>query len=361
MRFEPVCGCVFQRERQNMKRTMGLSIQEIADAAGVSTATVSRVLNNRDAVKAETRQKVYQVLSDHHIDMDQVVKAAENNSRILLFILPFEINAFFDGLIRGARASAFQHGYRLLIHQDHIRKSNVREMVSLIKNTRAYGAIVLNYLDLETQKELTPLLPIVQCCSYDLNSTAISSVSLDDLRAGQTAIQYLHSINCRKTAFISGPTRYADNLNRKLGYLQAMRDFGFEPPAEWIVELQKIDYSIAFSTAKQLLSNPNPPDSFFAVSDIFAAAVVNAARQLDLRVPEDVCVVGFDNIDYALISRPALTTIGYSQYQMGYSASELLIDKIQNPNAATQHLQLPFELIIRDSTRYISGPVCENR
>lgn len=333
-----------------MKRQMDVSVSEIAQQAGVSSSTVSRVLNNQGIVKEDTRQRVLQALAQLNVNADSVISAAPPANRLILFSLPFEINSFFNEIIRGAKASAMLRGYHFLIHQDHINHSTIDQMTRLIKELKISGLFTLNHIAPELIQQVTDLVPLVQCCDYDLESKLVSSVCIDDFKAGNMVVDYLLSLGRRRIAFVSGPLIYRDNYNRKLGYLQGLRDAGLEPPPEWIVHLPEINYDMALSNATQILSQPNRPDAFFAISDIFAAAAINAASRLQMRVPEDLAVVGFDNLDYAMISSPTITTVNLSQFQMGYMACELLAEKVQNPAAQTQHIQLPHELIIREST-----------
>ena len=119
---------------------------------------------------------------------------------------------------------------------------------------------------------------------------------------------------------------------------------------QMITHISSIDYSLALSYATHLLTLPNRPDAIFANSDVYAAAVINAAKALGLRVPQDIAVVGFDDIDIAAISHPSITTVRQPTYDIGYQASEILIDQIENASQDVKHLILDTELIIREST-----------
>lgn len=210
--------------------------------------------------------------------------------------------------------------------------------------------ITLNHINAALLKQLSQLLPIVQCCDYDLESTTVSSVNFDDLKMARSAVDHLFSLGRRRVAFMSGPLKYSDNYYRKEGYLQSLKSNRADLMPNWVIHLPEINYNMAFSAATQLLSQPVRPDAFLAISDLFACAIINAARRLGLRVPDDLMVIGYDNVDYSMISSPTVTTINTPKFQFGYTACELLIEKIQIPNAITQHISLPSELIIREST-----------
>lgn len=333
-----------------MRRKYPFSISEIAELAQVSSATVSRVLNNQDAVKPELYDKVCAALRSKGIEPSEVILQTASSGKLILFTLPFDFNSFFNEIVKGVKASAAQHGYQVLLLQEHINANTYPGFEKTIKNLKISGLITLNHINAGLMEKLVELLPVVQCCDYDLNSKSVSSVTLDDQKTAKTAVDYLFSLGRRRIAFMSGPLRYSDNFYRKEGYLQSLRANGVDPIPSWITHLPEVNYNMAFSSATQLLSQPVRPDAFIAISDLFACAIVNAARRLGLSIPEDVMVIGYDNVDYSMISSPTITTINTPKFQLGYTACEILVERILNPNAAVQHISLPSELIIREST-----------
>ncbi len=333
-----------------MRRKYPFSFSEIAEEAGVSTATVSRVLNGQSNVKADLIEKVYNVLETRGLNPNEYIVQAPSSGRLLLFVLPFEFNSFFNEIIKGAKASALQHGYTMMILQEQLGSNTFSSFEQLISHTKISGVICLNHLNAQLMHTLSSIVPVVQCCDYDLNSKTVSSVSFDDFKMASTADNHLISHGRRKIAFISGSLKYRDNYVRQEGYLKTLQAAGIKPTLRWIVNLPEINYNMAFSSATQLLSQTYRPDAFLTISDLYACAVINAARQLKLRVPDDLMVIGYDNVDDATISSPPITTINTPKYQLGYTAAELLIDRIQNPDSAAQHIKLQSELIIREST-----------
>ncbi len=333
-----------------MRRKYPFSIAEIAALAQVSSATVSRVLNNQDAVKPELTDKVCAALRAKGVEPSEVILQSPSSGKLILLTLPFDFNSFFNEIIKGAKASATQHGYQLLILQEHINANTYPGFEKTLKNLKVSGLITLNHINAGLMEKLVDVLPVVQCCDYNLESKAVSSVTLDDQKTAKSAVDYLFSLGRRKIAFMSGPLRYSDNFYRKEGYLQSLKANAVEPVPNWIIHLPEVNYNMAFSSATQLLSRPERPDAFLAISDLFACAIVNAARRLGLSIPEDLMVIGYDNVDYSMISSPTITTINSPKFQFGYTACEILIERILNPDAAIQHISLPTELIIREST-----------
>lgn len=333
-----------------MRRKYPFSIAEIAGLAQVSGATVSRVLNNPDAVGEELYEKVCTALRSKGIEPSDVILHTASSGKLILFTLPFDFNSFFNEIVKGAKASAAQHGYQMLLLQEHINANTYPSFERTIKNLKISGLITLNHINASLMESLVALLPVVQCCDYDLTSRCVSSVTLDDQKTAKSAVDYLFSLGRRRIAFMSGPLRYSDNFYRKEGYLQSLKANHVEPTPNWLIHLPEINYNMAFSSATQLLSQPYRPDAFFAISDLFACAIINAARRLGLSIPEDLMVIGYDNVDYSMISSPTITTINTPKFQLGYTACEILVERLLNPHAAVQHISLPSELIIREST-----------
>ena len=333
-----------------MRRKYPFSLSEIAKTAGVSAATVSRVLNDQSCVRSALVEKVYSALSEKGINPNEYIVRAPSSGYLILFVLPFDFNSFFNEIIRGAKAAAIQHGYTMIILQEHINTNTFPPFERLIKSSKISGMIVLNHISPQLLHKLTKLVPIVQCCDYDPDSKIVSSVNLDDFNMAKNAVNHLISQGRKRIAFMSGSLKYRDNFTRQEGYLSALRSAKIEPTSRWIINLPEISYNMAFSSATQLLSQSYRPNGFFAISDLYACAIINAARILNLRVPDDLMVIGYDNVDYATISSPPITSVNTPKYQMGYTASELLIDRIQNLNSTIQHITLQSELIIRKST-----------
>ena len=333
-----------------MRRKYPFSVSELATEAGVSPATVSRVLNNRELTQSEARNRVCSALQARGINPDDIILDSPKSSGLILFSLPFDFNSFFNEIIKGSKASALQHGYRLLIRQEHINENTFPRFETDIRELGIAGLICLDHLEGGRLERISSMLPMVQCCDYDPQNPSVSSVSLDDEKMGCAATDYLISLGCRRIAFLSGQLRYRDNLERRNGYVRSLTTHGFEPLPSRIISLPEIDYNMAFSTATQLLSQPNRPDGFLAISDLFACAITNAAHRLGLHVPRDVKVIGYDNVDYSIMSSPTITTVNTPKFQMGYTACELVIERIQNPENPGRHISLPSELVIREST-----------
>lgn len=329
-----------------------ITIEEIAKKAGVSIATVSRILNHKDKVKEETRQKVLDAMKslDYHPDFSNGISSSD--SKLILMSVPEFSNPFNSSIIDGVQASAFRQGYHLMLHQTKNIYKSIDDYESLLGNNPIAGFILLNYVtETELLEKLSFRCPVVMCSEY-CEGYDISFVSIDDFAAAKTATDYLLSIGRRKIALMNSSLQNKYARHRESGYIASLQNASIDVNEAWITHLSDISFEMALSSAVHILSTENRPDSFFAVSDIYAAAIIKACKKLGLYVPQDVAIVGFDNTDISMMTDPSITTVNQPSFQMGYQACDLLIDKINNPNLPNKQILLDTELIVRGSTLF---------
>jgi LacI family repressor for deo operon, udp, cdd, tsx, nupC, and nupG len=221
--------------------------------------------------------------------------------------------------------------------------------MELLEKIHAEGLIITNHVPTSILTKLNDTLPLVQCCEYD-STLPIPYVSIDDIAATRSAMEYLISLGRRNIALINGPIRYKYARQRLQGYLESLEKAGIKEDPDLILQLPDVNYDVASSAIKELMLAHKRPDAFFCVSDAYAAAVIKSCTKMGLRVPQDVMVVGFDNIDIAAMLSPTITTINQPKYQLGFSSCELLIELINNPNPSVRSILMETELIVREST-----------
>lgn len=331
-----------------MALSKNTTIEEIARRANVSIATVSRVINQTGNVHPRTIDKVQKVMKS----LDYCPAASRKADRTrgsLLLSLPNMGNPFYQTVIQGIYQVAFQNGYEVFIHRPaaHVQ---IEVYERIFREQNISGMIlahtVQDYAALET---LCSKYPIVMC-SECIQSDRIPSVSIDDRIAAKTAINYLLSTARRRIVLLNSPIHFNYARQRELGYSDALKDAGLALDPRRIVHLPEINYNLALSAATNLLRTEPLPDAFFCVSDVFAAAVIKAAANLGYRVPEDIAVVGFDNIELANMMVPSITTIAQPTFQMGVQACKLLLDRINHISCLNMHIVMETELVVRGST-----------
>ena len=272
------------------------------------------------------------------------------NSKIILMCVPDFENPFNGPVIEGIQKAARAEGYNVLLMQDlnHYASSNNYE--EILKNNSIAGIIIFCSIpNSKFLEDLTFRCPVVMCSEYAENYN-VSYVSIDDVKASTQAVNYLISTGCKKIGLINCNMNFKYARHREKGYQLALTEANLPINPSWVLHMSTINYSLAYSNILHILSQPDHPDAFFACSDVYAFAVVNAAKKIGLRVPEDISVVGFDNVYLSTMSDPAITTIEQPSYQLGLQACELLFEKIQYPQAPNKQIIFGTELIVRGST-----------
>lgn len=343
-----------------------VTIRDVAKEANVSTATVSRALNMTGPVKQNTLNTIIRAAEKlgyaykPTIDSTQDASSAkllqsvpvfpnQKEQNIILVNIPNMSNPFYSKIIDGIHASAESRFLSVVFSSVEINDLNVDSFIQLMKRLKVIGIIILNNIPPTALMHLTSYVPVVQCCEYYDNPYA-SYVGINDYTSTEIAINYYHSMGREKIGFINGPMEFKYSQNRLAAYKSIMANLGIDIPSSWIIQLPELNHDIAFTSIVQVLSSPNPPDCFFAVSDVLAAAAIKAAQYCNLQVPSDIMVIGFDNTDISQLATPSITTIKQPCYQLGFLACELLFEKIENPASKVKQMKLPTELIIREST-----------
>lgn len=328
-----------------------VTIQDVANEAMVSIATVSRVLNGKGPVSPEKRKAVIAAVEKLDYSIDQGTRTdKKNGTNILLMIVPRISNPFYSEIIHGFQNNAYRHGYEVLLCQSMNNPRRTEEYINLLKNRVVIGAVTLDpSANLDVFSTIGRNYPIVQCCEYN-KALDYSYVSIDSVMASRRAVQFIQSVGYSKIALINSNPSYKYAQDRQAGYEQAMSEAGLAINPEWIIHITDINYSLAVSAAEQLLKLPERPDAIFAVSDVIAAAVIKVAHKMGIAIPQELGVVGFDNTEISLMMEPSITTINQPRYEIGSYACDLLLEQINNPKAPARHLLLNTELIAREST-----------
>lgn len=334
------------------------TITQIAELSGVSIATVSRYLNNTASVRTTTGKKILDAAKELNYPFPEslsvlpprVFPASEERKNIILINIPSVSNPFYSDVINGIQETAQRRGYCTLLNVQHINFSTETLFFDMLNSIRPCGAVMLNHLEQNFFNKLYKTLPFIQCSEYIENQNLVSYISIDDIQATKTAIDYILSTGHKKIAILAGPERYKYSRHRLQGYIQALKSANIPMNPDWVIQIPEIDFNIALSSTYQMMTRTPRPDAIFTVSDVLAAAAIRGCRNAGYSVPEDVIVTGFDNIDISQTTDPTITTIDQPKYQMGCMACELLIEKLQNPASPPKQVLLNTDLIIRESS-----------
>lgn len=326
------------------------TIVEVAKEAGVSVATVSRVINRTGPVSPETQQRVYDAVAKYHYQPNAWGRSLRRReSRMLLIFVPNITNPYYADIIRGVEDTALLHRYNTMLCVTNLNRARAREYFALLNSGGADGAIVTD-ID-QNDREIPQLarqFPIVQCCEY-CGDESVPHVSIDNFKAAYQVTRYLCSIGHRSIGFAGADNRFISTRQRRLGYGQALAEENLPVREAYMVNADA-DYNFASSMREvgRLLSLPGRPTAVFCISDVIALGAVRAAGELGLRVPEDLTVVGFDDVEYARMFRPMLTTVSQPCYRLGEISCEILLKQMGGETADS--VFLGHKIILRDSS-----------
>jgi LacI family transcriptional regulator len=328
-----------------------MTIRQIAELAGVSIATVSRVLNGRGDVSDETRDLVTRVIRENGYTANRSARGLSGGRTGLVGILvPLVYPAYFSGILAGAAEALSERNLQIVLSPtggEHDREVSVLDRLHGLTD----GALII--LPEESSEELERLLDsgyrfVVLDPLMPLDER-IPSVSAAHISGADQAMRHLLELGHRRIGLISGPKGWLATEDRRRGYRAALAAAGILPdPALEVESVPEI--TPGREAAEQLLDLPEPPTAIFAFNDNIAIGAVHAARAYGLRVPGDLSIVGFDDVEHATIVTPALTTVRQPLAEMGRTAVSLLNRLLDEQRFETLHLELATRLVVRDST-----------
>ncbi|MEV0268038.1 MAG: LacI family DNA-binding transcriptional regulator [Hamadaea sp.] len=324
-----------------------VKMSDVARTAGVSVATVSKVVNGRWGVSQSTVDRVQQVIETLGYEASLGAQSLRSHRTHVLGILVAEFEPFSTELLKGASAAADQTDYELLAYAAGTRGSKVgweRRSLARLSGTLIDGAILVTPTVLEAKQGVH-----VVAIDPHTGPSGMPTIDSDNFAGAQLATNYLLELGHRRIGFIGGRPDLESARLREVGFREAMAAAGVTVD-ETLVRVGGYRTETAEGPARELLSQANRPTAVFAANDLSAIATVHAANSLGLSVPDDLSVIGFDNVPESAMASPPLTTIKQPLQQMGAEALRLLVDLIAGVERDI-HVRLPTELVVRASCR----------
>lgn len=340
------------------------TIYDIAKLAKTSTATVSRVLNNKEyPVKEELRQRVLQTVKDLNYTPNLLGRQLKTNkSNDIGIIIPSITNQFYPQLLSGVEDYSRKKSYNILLCNSLGKPDNEKEYLASLFQKQVKGVIISSitknqeYLKQLQQKGLQ-IVAFDQAVSINCNK-----ISFDFYEGGYMAVEYLIKQGHQNIAFLSAPlTRYS-RIKIYEGFIQCLKDHSIQVNKKYIIISEKEEEShnqiYEFKNGKYLVNKmikscPSLPTAVLCINDMTAFGVIQELTKNKICVPKDISVMGFDNIPASEMMVPSLTTIDQSAYKMGLLAAKTLISNLNNPTEQAKEIVLKPKLVIRDSIRKI--------
>lgn len=308
---------------------MKIDIKEIARQAGVSIATVSRALNGNGPVKEQTRKKILDIAKQHNYTPNPIARGlSRKKTDTIGVILPELVDEFFMDLIHGIDEEAYRSNRYILLSSSHSQRNIVQTSLEFMTSGRVDGVILMAP---QMQQSLTDLVsgskkPIIMLnCGKEINRMV--SFSINNYRGAFTVTQHLVEHGYKKIAIIQGPKGNCDAEERYRGYRAALGEFGLPVDSKFIVQ-GNFTIQSGYYAFNRLMTQDEKPQAIFAANDMMAIGVFEAAKRMSIKIPDDIAVVGFDDITLSKYLAPRLTTIHVPIQELGSKAVRYLIKMI---------------------------------
>jgi len=330
-----------------------LTISEVAKIAGVSVATISRVLNDSPLVTDKTKQHVKKIIDELDYHPNVVARSLRSSkSRLLLALVPNISNPFHAEVVHGINKVVHARDYNLLLSETNGMRERENAFFSMLKQKTVDGVFSIDPgVSVENLLEYGKSYPVVQCCEYK-EPVDLPFVGVDDRSGAYAAASYLIKTGCRRIAMVKASGTLGFARLRHAGYVDALKANGLEADPTLLVQY---DFGVlaATSVAERLLAlyQERPFDGVFFDYDVIAVGAQRLFIDAGLRVPDDVSIIGYDGTDITLICTPTLTTVAQPAYQIGVKAAEMLFTVLDGQDLSGQRVTLDFELKVRQSTR----------
>jgi LacI family transcriptional regulator len=335
---------------------MPATIKQVAKLAGVSKSTVSHVLNGTHYVSPELTARVLEAVDNLDYELNPVARMlAGGRSHLIGVIIPDLLSSFCAEVIRGVDVELFDRQYEMILYTSRYIDRHDQRPARSYASTFASGLVggLLIILPFQTGTYLKTLqrknIPCVMV-EHQGSESACPVIESTNWQGAFDATEYLIQLGHRRIAFISGRTDLRSSHDRLAGYEAALAHYGI-PFESALVVTGSFEAGQTRQVTHALLELTDAPTAIFASSDMMAFSVLEVALQRGLRIPDNLSVIGFDDIPQSATSHPPLTTVQQSLIEMGRVAARMLIARIENPALPIEHVQLKTQLIIRQSTQ----------
>ncbi|SDZ74146.1 DNA-binding transcriptional regulator, LacI/PurR family [Thalassobacillus cyri] len=337
---------------------MGVTIKEVAKAAGVAPSTVSRVIADNPRISPATKKRVRKAMKElgYHPNVN-ARSLVRSSTQAIGVVMPSSAdkalqNPFFPEVLRGISTVAHDLEYSLLLSTGETEEEILEGVQRMVHGNRVDGVILL-YSRLK-DKVMEFLheqnFPFVIVGKPNENIDTISHVDNDNIRASKEITEHLIGLGHHRIGFIGGSKDLAVTVDRITGYEQALNQAGLPVKKEYRVHTEFLK-SGGRKAVHELFSLEEPPTGLVISDDLMSIGVINMLEEFGLYVPEDVSIVSFNNVYMAEVTRPPLTTVDINIYDLGAQACKCLVEKIQNKNEPAKRIIVPFEIKHRMSTQ----------
>ncbi|EHP3508402.1 substrate-binding domain-containing protein [Vibrio cholerae] len=329
------------------------TMKDIARLAGVSTSTVSHVINKSRFVSDEIAERVNNAAQQLNYAPSALARSLKmNRTKTIGMLVTTSTNPFFGEVVKGVERSCYHQGYNLILCNTEGDNQRMKASINTLLQKRVDG-LLLMCSTLEGERldvfDRYPDIPIVV---MDWGPILFASDKIQDnsLQGGYMAAKHLIECGHKEIGCITGPLIRRQAQMRYEGYKRALAEAGIAMNPDWIVE-SDFECEGGYQAFEKLYQRGKLPSALFVSNDMMAMGVIQAASQRGLRVPDDLSLIGYDDVHIAKFMTPALTTIHQPKYRLGKAAVDTLLYRLENPDTTAQVVQLEPTLVVRNSVR----------
>lgn len=331
------------------------TIRDVASKAEVSIATVSRVVNGNRPVHPDIRERVLKAVEDLDYRPNLLARGLrQRNTSMIGLIIPDNSNPFYAELARAIEDAGFAAGYSVILCNTDLSEEKLQAYIDVLLSHKVDGVIFIDIANMvikSLDRILAEGIPIV-LTNADVPVSTMDQILVDNYQGGYLAGQYLLRLNHRRIGCITYPETVIGETSRIGGFRQALADSGIALTPDHFA-FGNGRYDSGYQAMQELIQRRPDLTAIFVFNDLMALGAMNALHARGMRVPDDLSIVGFDNIFYASAFEPALTTIAQPITTIGQECIARLIDRIQLPEKPPIHISLPVELIERSSCKHV--------
>jgi DNA-binding LacI/PurR family transcriptional regulator len=334
---------------------MGFTLKDVAREAGVSHMTVSRVINEKGNIAESTRARVLTAIEKLNYKPNSVARSlVMKKTKLIGMIVPDINNPFFSAMVRGTEKLAHENNYNIILGDTEGSVQNEKSYMDLMVE-RMVDGVVLAAPRTEDAKllEYNRMVPLV-IVDRHFKHNAITHVWADDVDGACQAMEYLVSLGHRRIGFIAGPQNVQVSLMREEGYKRSLTTHGIPQDPNLVVHGDYL-FESGYKSFDQFFRLSSPPSAIFSSNDIMALGFLKQAKEKNIRVPQDISIVGFDNIELSSLISPPLTTVHHPIVEMGNKGVQLLLSRISKNRDGVGEIRLKNELVVRDSVCKTGG------
>lgn len=327
-------------------------LKDVAKIAGVSTATVSRVLNDAESVNPLTRAKVEKTIKELNFKPSRVaqrLRIRDGKKRIIGLVVPDIQNPFYVDVVRGVEELASLKDYAVFVGNFAQEEEKEKMYLNLMKSESVDGLIVApsNEKDDEVMKLVKEGLPIV-CVDRGLSEMDVDVVLVDNMKGAFDAVEFLIQSGYKRIAYIGGLPQIPTTIHRQNGYEDALKKYGIPIDSE-LIRFGDSKHESGKIITEELLNLQNRPTALFTGNNLITLGALETIHNRKLKIPQDIAIIGFDDMYWSISLNPPLTAVRQPGYEIGKRAAEILFQKVKEPDRKPVKLILRTELIKRES------------